>query len=176
MAGLTERRSAITRTLPGGFKQRLALGCAILHEPPILFLDEPTSGVDPLSRRSFWNLIYAMSRTAYHVSSRPITWTRRTTATGSRLSTGAGSSPKEHLPISRNGRCSGRCSRSRWTGRGGAGGAQQGRVRDGDLRKRAPRHGRERARGGAPDPPVLGEAGIAVRAIQTILPPSKTFS
>jgi ABC-2 type transport system ATP-binding protein len=62
MAGLTERRSAITGTLPGGFKQRLALGCAILHEPPILFLDEPTSGVDPLSRRRFWDLIYAMSR------------------------------------------------------------------------------------------------------------------
>jgi ABC-2 type transport system ATP-binding protein len=62
MAGLTERRSAITRTLPGGLKQRLALGCAILHEPPILFLDEPTSGVDPLSRRRFWDLIYAMSR------------------------------------------------------------------------------------------------------------------
>jgi ABC-2 type transport system ATP-binding protein len=62
MAALTERRSAITRTLPGGFKQRLALGCAILHEPPILFLDEPTSGVDPLSRRRFWDLIYTMSR------------------------------------------------------------------------------------------------------------------
>jgi len=62
MAGLKDRRGAITRTLPGGFKQRLALGCAILHEPPILFLDEPTSGVDPISRRNFWNLIYEMSR------------------------------------------------------------------------------------------------------------------
>jgi ABC-2 type transport system ATP-binding protein len=62
MAGLTEKKGSLTKSLAGGFKQRLALGCAILHEPPILFLDEPTSGVDPLSRRNFWNLIYAMSR------------------------------------------------------------------------------------------------------------------
>src|SRR3990172_10215760 len=62
MAGLTGNRGALTRTLPGGYKQRLALGCAILHEPPILFLDEPTSGVDPISRRTFWKLIYEMSK------------------------------------------------------------------------------------------------------------------
>lgn len=61
MAGLKDRRSALTRTLPGGFKQRLALGCAVLHEPPVIFLDEPTSGVDPISRRNFWELIYSMS-------------------------------------------------------------------------------------------------------------------
>lgn len=63
MAGLADRKDAITRTLPAGFKQRLALGCAILHEPRILFLDEPTSGVDPISRRNFWKLIYEMSST-----------------------------------------------------------------------------------------------------------------
>ncbi|MGA2033015.1 MAG: ATP-binding cassette domain-containing protein [Thermoguttaceae bacterium] len=61
MAGLADHRRQPTGILSGGWKQRLALGCAILHQPPILFLDEPTSGVDPLSRRRFWDLIYDMS-------------------------------------------------------------------------------------------------------------------
>ena len=61
MAGLQDHGSRLTGELPLGWKQRLALGCAVLHEPPILFLDEPTSGVDPISRRSFWDLIDMMS-------------------------------------------------------------------------------------------------------------------
>ncbi len=61
MAGIAGRRKVITRTMASGFKQRLALGCAVIHEPSIIFLDEPTSGVDPISRRRFWDLIYEMS-------------------------------------------------------------------------------------------------------------------
>src|SRR5215203_2359904 len=67
MAGLQGRETSLARDLSGGWRQRLALGCAILHEPPILFLDEPTGGVDPLARRQFWRLIDDLSQSGVTV-------------------------------------------------------------------------------------------------------------
>lgn len=67
MAGLTERENSLTGDLSMGWKQRLALGTAIVHEPGILFLDEPTSGVDPVSRRNFWDLIHNVAESGVTV-------------------------------------------------------------------------------------------------------------
>ena len=61
LAGLTDERDVLAHDLPGGLRQRLALACAVIHNPPVLFLDEPTAGVDPISRREFWGLIRTMA-------------------------------------------------------------------------------------------------------------------
>ena len=61
MAGLKDHRNSLTSSLSGAWRQRLALACAIVHKPPMLFLDEPTAGVDPISRREFWDLIYDLA-------------------------------------------------------------------------------------------------------------------
>ena len=82
--GLEHAGDDLVREIPLGWKQKLAFSVALLHRPAVVFLDEPTGGVDPITRRQFWELIYEAARRAPPCWSPPTTWTRRSTATGSR--------------------------------------------------------------------------------------------
>jgi len=76
-------RSRLAGNLSGGMKQKLALMCTLLHHPRVLFLDEPTNGVDPVSRRDFWAILYQLVRMGLRLSSRLRIWTKRNDAIAS---------------------------------------------------------------------------------------------
>lgn len=79
--GLEKERNTLVDSLPLGWKQKLSFSVAIIHEPKIVFLDEPTGGVDPVTRRQFWELIYEAAARGSRSSSPPIIWMRRSIVT-----------------------------------------------------------------------------------------------
>jgi ABC-2 type transport system ATP-binding protein len=91
-SNLTPFRHRLAGDLSGGMKQKLGLACALIHTPRVLFLDEPTNGVDPVSRRDFWRILYQLVREGVTSSSRPPTSTRPSAATASPSCTRAGCS------------------------------------------------------------------------------------
>jgi len=79
---LENSRNELIKSLPLGWKQKLAFSVAIIHDPSIVFLDEPTGGVDPITRRQFWNLIYEAADNKRTILLLPIIWMRQNTVTG----------------------------------------------------------------------------------------------
>ena len=174
MAGLEGKEGRLTGELPGGWKQRLALACAVLHRPRVVFLDEPTSGVDPISRRRFWRLIDEMSAegvtvfvTTHYLDEAEychrlaLIHAGRLVALGTRLRAEAGVRRRRGAGGDRAAR--GRGARD---ARGAAVGARDVGVRDADPRRRA----RRRARAGARSSGCWRQPSNPASSIERILP------
>ena len=173
MAGLGEHRGRPTALLSGGWKQRLALGCAILHQPPIVFLDEPTSGVDPISRRAFWDLIYEMSAKESRFSLPRTTWTRPNIAIGWGLSIGESWwrwARRSSLNTSTWRKRCWRCFAYRPETAMGEIEQLPAVKRSGAFWPWAARGGRRRGGGRSVDPQMLEERGYGIERVEKITP------
>ena len=174
MSGLQSYRHRLTAVLSGGWKQRLALGCAILHRPPILFLDEPTSGVDPISRRQFWDLIYELSSegvtvfvTTHYMDEAEYCDRLACIYRGESIPQG----PPEQLKLRSDGTRGriGGAMRPAGSGDGGRGRTELGEG-SGSLRQQLTPGGRRRRSGGRRNSPTALRGGFTVRQIEKITP------